>query len=125
MVSITDGTSNTVMVGERVPSNTPQPTGPNAPDFGWWFAGTGLSGNGETDVILGTGERHSQGGAQEVFRNGTLNDPGDVHRWHYWSIHLGGAHFLFADGSVRFLTYATDAKILNALGTYNGGEPTP
>jgi prepilin-type processing-associated H-X9-DG protein len=34
----------------------------------------------------------------------------------------GGAHFLFADGAVRFLPYAADG-ILPALATRAGGEP--
>jgi hypothetical protein len=34
-----------------------------------------------------------------------------------------GATFVFADGSVRFLSNGTDAKVLKALSTPNGGEP--
>jgi prepilin-type processing-associated H-X9-DG protein len=38
-----------------------------------------------------------------------------------WSLHPGGANFLFADASVRFLTY--DAyPIIPALITVEGGE---
>ena len=36
----------------------------------------------------------------------------------------GGAHFLFADGSVHFLSYATDAATYRALSTRDGGEVT-
>jgi prepilin-type N-terminal cleavage/methylation domain-containing protein/prepilin-type processing-associated H-X9-DG protein len=38
------------------------------------------------------------------------------------SDHPGGAHALFADGSVRFLKDATDLKVLAALCTRAGGE---
>jgi prepilin-type processing-associated H-X9-DG protein len=36
-------------------------------------------------------------------------------------LHLGGANFLFADGSVHFLSYSAD-DILPALATRSGGE---
>ena len=39
----------------------------------------------------------------------------------FGSMHGGGANFLFADGSARFLTYAADS-ILPALVTRDGGE---
>ncbi|AWM41897.1 hypothetical protein GobsT_69800 [Gemmata obscuriglobus] len=40
---------------------------------------------------------------------------------HFWSLHPGGAHFLLADGSVRFLSYHA-ADILPSLATRAGGE---
>jgi hypothetical protein len=36
-----------------------------------------------------------------------------------------GAHFLFADASVRFLSTKTSPEVLKALGTPNGGEALP
>jgi len=41
--------------------------------------------------------------------------------FHFWSMHSGGANFLFADGSVHFLRYSADA-ILPALATRHGNE---
>jgi prepilin-type processing-associated H-X9-DG protein len=37
----------------------------------------------------------------------------------------GGANFVFADGSTRFLTNQTSPAVLKALSTPNGGESTP
>ena len=41
--------------------------------------------------------------------------------FHFWSLHTGGAHFLFADGSVHFLNYGA-APLLPALASRAGGE---
>jgi prepilin-type processing-associated H-X9-DG protein len=34
-----------------------------------------------------------------------------------YSFHRGGAHSLFADGSVRFFTESLDSRVLTALAT--------
>lgn len=41
------------------------------------------------------------------------------------SDHAGGAHFLFADGSARFLTENVDLAVLRAAGTIAGSETVP
>lgn len=43
----------------------------------------------------------------------------DVH--HFWSQHPAGTNWLFADGSVRFLRYAS-FRVVPALATQAGGE---
>ena len=113
---ITDGTSNTLMVGERPPSD--------GMVYGWWMAGSGDEPRfGATDVVLGTNENLTPGGAvRDVYREGSTNDPTDQHRWHYWSSHPFGSNFLFADGSVHFIGYDIGQPTLNALGTRNGDE---
>jgi len=51
--------------------------------------------------------------------------PGDIRNtcdnFHFWSLHYGGANFLFVDGSVRFLNYNI-GKNLVQLATRAGGE---
>jgi prepilin-type processing-associated H-X9-DG protein len=56
------------------------------------------------------------------FQAGRFDNQCDL--FHYWSPHAGGANFLFADGSVRFLRYEADA-VLAALATRSGGEVFP
>lgn len=53
------------------------------------------------------------------FRPGRVNEQCDL--FHFWSLHSGGAHFLFADGAVRFLAYSAD-PVLPAWATRAGGE---
>ncbi len=124
---ITDGTSNTLMIGERPPSAQLI--------FGWWFAGAGYPDSSTTptqdgtgDVTLGTNDPKyvayvGAGCAADKYRfqPGKLTD--DCDQAHFWSLHTGGANFAFADGSVRFVRYGA-ADVLPALGTRAGGEST-
>lgn len=111
---IYDGSSNTLLVGERPPSDNLY--------YGWWMAGAGdFPYFGATDVVLGTNDRPTLTTPPDCFREGTVNDPDDLHRWHFWSLHSGGSNFLFADGSVHFIAYGS-AAVMPALATYAGRE---
>ncbi len=116
---ILDGVSNTMVVGERPPSDDLA--------YGWWMAGSGDSPYfGATDVVLGVNELKNPGGSnRDVFRNGSTNDPTNQHRWHFWSLHNMGSNFAFADGAVRFLSYDIGETTLKALATRAGGETPP
>jgi prepilin-type N-terminal cleavage/methylation domain-containing protein/prepilin-type processing-associated H-X9-DG protein len=121
IADILDGASNTVLVGERPPSDSLE--------YGWWFAGSGDKPYfGTTDVVLGVQEvQLDLSNAPKVlqtssYRIGQLNDPMDLHRWHFWSLHAGGANFLLADGSCRFIHYTVSPAVLAGLATRNKGE---
>jgi prepilin-type N-terminal cleavage/methylation domain-containing protein/prepilin-type processing-associated H-X9-DG protein len=118
LTDITDGTSNTLVVGERPPSADYW--------YGWWYAGSGQAGTGSGDMLLGVTDRYLGGGyafdcpmATYGFQPGRIDD--ECSLFHFWSPHSGGAHFAFADGSVHFLTYDA-APIMPALATRAGGE---
>lgn len=117
---ITDGTSSTLMVGERPPSATLF--------YGWWYAGWGQGKDGNLDLTLGVRTKNWSADDPACpfgpfpFAPNRFSDP--CHHFQFWSPHTGGAHFAFADGSVRFLRYEADA-LLPALASRAGGEPTP
>ena len=128
IADITDGTSNTIAVGERPPSADM--------NFGWGFAGYGNTGNGDCDVMLGVLETNDSGGSYPAQPNGQpcpvgpySFGPGNINnqcdQFHYWSLHSGGANFLMGDGSVRFMTYSVGDPVMSALSTKSGGEVVP
>jgi prepilin-type processing-associated H-X9-DG protein len=117
---ITDGLSNTLLVGERPPSAKL--------DYGWWYAGWGQAKDGSADSVLGVRELNIYAPWSKAddcppgpysFEEGDTQSQCDA--FHFWSLHPGGAHFLFCDGSVHFLSY-TAARIIVALATRNGHE---
>ena len=118
IADVSDGVSNTLLVGERPPSADLA--------FGWWYAGMGQATTGSCDMVLGARELNSgfsllrmcERGPAE-FGPGRLSNQCDA--LHFWSVHRGGANFLYVDGSVHFLTY--DARtVLPALATRQGSE---
>jgi prepilin-type N-terminal cleavage/methylation domain-containing protein/prepilin-type processing-associated H-X9-DG protein len=119
IADMTDGSSNTIMVGERPPSADLV--------YGWWFAGAGTSGQGEYDVVLGTNEINDVAatGYKQCARGPYQFGPGNVNnqcdQFHFWSLHSGGANFVMGDGSVRFLGYSA-ANVLPLLATRAGGD---
>ena len=106
---ITDGTSSTIMIGERgLPPNG---------SHGWW-TGPGLADScpcGWTDVVLPSDDRFGLAGLRPP-------DESFTDAFHWWSHHPGGAQFGLADGSVRFLSDGIPKEILRALSTRAGNE---
>lgn len=119
ITDIRDGTSNTIMVGERPPSTDNF--------YGWWYAGFGQNGSGSLDMLLGAKELNFGAGTTGglppgpySFGPGRLSNLSDV--FHFWSLHPSGANFLFGDGGVHFINYNVDSNLIPALATRNGGE---
>jgi prepilin-type N-terminal cleavage/methylation domain-containing protein/prepilin-type processing-associated H-X9-DG protein len=123
IADIIDGTSNTLMVGERPPSADL--------NFGWWFGSDGRDEQGTGEGTLGSVEMgyynhvlkapfHCPSVPKLGLQAGDVNDNCD--QAHFWSLHAGGANFLLADGSVRFLSYNIRPDVFPQLCTRAGGE---
>ena len=97
---ITDGTSQTLAYGERgLPSG-----------LGWGWVKCGGS-ECEQYLSVEAGLVHPQNAPSNAINISS-----------FWSWHEGGAHFLMADGSVRFLALSMSQTILESLSTRAGEE---
>ncbi len=94
---LTDGTTHIIAIGER-----------GIPKSLYW--GWGLCGGTTLDAFLSLQYGYAPG-----------NDSG-IHDNHFWSHHTGGAHFLMADGAVRFIPHSIDHKTMVSLSTRAGNE---
>jgi len=97
---ITDGTSNTIVVGEMAGqpdywANGQKQSGPNPSENGFWAGGHGewINSSSADGLTEGVGT---------CLIN--CNNAGN-----FYSFHTGGAHFVFADGAVRFVSENVDA----------------
>jgi prepilin-type processing-associated H-X9-DG protein len=121
LADITDGTSNTLAVGERPP--------PGDLFVGWWYSmvcdpalANGNCRGPATALVAEYPHPFTYGcgnGGPIEYGPGRLDNPCDRH--HFWSLHPGGANFLFADGSVRTIRYEA-RHLMKALATRAGGE---
>ncbi len=116
IAGVTDGTSNTILVGEIIPSW--------AADANFWFQNGGLAG---CTVPIN-------------WKSNTVDpaDPACFNNWQsstaplgcrfgaaakgFGSFHPGGANFALCDGSVRFLKQSMSMATYCALGSRSGGE---
>jgi len=95
---IADGTSNTIVIGERgIPTDL--------------YRGWALCGEPIIDPYLSV-ERGIDVGDPLAFSS----------LYYFWSHHSGGTHFLFGDGVAKFVNYSTDFNTLKALATRASGD---
>ncbi len=117
MADVTDGTSNTIFVGEILPAC-------NDHRSGWWdYNGMGNA-HGSTSVPINTMSGCSAPYTPQVPEFPACTATGgnwNLH-WGFRSSHTGGAQFLLVDGSVRFLSQNLDYRTYQNLGCRFDGK---
>jgi prepilin-type processing-associated H-X9-DG protein len=134
MTGISDGTSNTIVFGERSPVLH---TSGAYYDWGWGLRGNpNLDSIGwavfRADVQPGTGtpiDTPSIGTSDDrgacpfpMYFQAPASPPRRCDGYHFWSFHTGGANFALADGSVRFFQYSAGTTVIPAMSTRANGE---
>jgi prepilin-type processing-associated H-X9-DG protein len=111
MASVSDGLSNTIMIGEHLPKMSDHLQG------GWWHFNGGMAHN---STIVPINARSDGTDPNDPIRSAPRN-------WNvsfgFKSRHSGGANFLFGDGAVRFLRESIDHRTYQLLGCRNDGMP--
>jgi prepilin-type processing-associated H-X9-DG protein/prepilin-type N-terminal cleavage/methylation domain-containing protein len=121
IADISDGTSNTIAVGER--SHNLSYVTWTARSINGWLGKTSAIEGGTDQFNPSPEECWTQilgpCGLEDGLR--TINNP-EAHVEDYWSRHPGGANMLFADGSVHFLKSSIAPGPWRALATRAQGE---
>jgi len=112
LVDIVDGTSNTLMVGERSITENQVNCGGTVNSYRSWVRGNN-GGSGTSKNMTAQINTACYNGSTN------FNDMG------FGSNHTGGANFGLGDGSVRFVSNTTDINILKACSTRASGEVAP
>lgn len=132
--AMTDGTSNSIVIGERYTPNAPGVTTLGSQPVGhgvWVGAPNPATVDGYAAILGDTAVSATLANALPTpfapvsYRiNG--NNNGVAIRGQtsgFGSLHVGGCHFLLGDGTVRYISENIDTTIYRNLGTINDGNP--
>ena len=109
VADITDGISNTYLIGERYMNPDYYATGTDADDDQGWMMGYDYDINRETNPVPDCAPRQ--------------DTSGESHYWAFGSAHAGGFNMAFCDGSVHWIGYSIDPEVHRRLGDRKDGLP--
>ncbi|MGE0757018.1 MAG: DUF1559 domain-containing protein [Pirellulaceae bacterium] len=111
IAQVSDGTSNTLMIGEAVPRWCTH-------TWWWWFNGT------TGTVAIPLNPRSQLATCQTGNKVADLNCAWGnwQNNYSFMSQHPGGAHFALADGSTRFISETIALLTYRSMGTKQNGE---
>jgi len=112
MASVVDGTSSTIMVGEVLPEEHDH----------YWTASWSYFNGGATHHTTLQPINYKSNDRSGRCGNTQINIGNWNVSWGFKSRHSGGANFVFADGSVHFLTQGIDTRTYQLLGCRNDGQ---
>jgi prepilin-type N-terminal cleavage/methylation domain-containing protein/prepilin-type processing-associated H-X9-DG protein len=112
---ITDGTSKTMMIGEKYVRQDLYGGGTSSDDTGW-------TDGWDPDIFRSTGISPLQDASLDALTDPHSPPPMGTAWWefHFGSAHAGGFNAAFADGSVHSISYDIDLNVFNSIGTRNG-----
>lgn len=111
---VLDGMSNTIMVGESYTDSYSK----DGQQMDYWNIGSPQTGG--WNPFNDSGTEFTEGlGSTGPKMNSRLDPtmPGEIMEISFGSYHIGGAHFLLGDGTVRFLSENIDIRTYQGLGT--------
>ncbi|QDT68912.1 Type II secretion system protein G precursor [Planctomycetes bacterium MalM25] len=110
---ITDGTSHTLLVGEKLVRS-------DLYDGGTWSDDRGWTDGWDPDTVRSTCVRPFSDSDGEIYANNAIYADSSV--YNFGSAHSGGFNATFADGSVRLVNFDIDLESFNRLGDRRDGE---
>ena len=121
MAGILDGTSHTIVVGEKR-------LRPVRYESGDWHDDRGWSDGWDPDIMRSTGINGPWNYRYGPDTNLPGSDPSGCHHscgFDFGSAHPAGANFVFADGAVRMIDYTIDKNVFDHLGDRRDGYEIP